>query len=113
MTVCGANHIYEQYLSDMQTLFDTRQARSQGGANGCNCTPPLDARSTWQAINIIHLIVYCSAIYTYLDDNCQLSACMHVRALVRSKCRIEKMATGHRACIIFGANSSLSSTPSQ
>ena len=51
------------------------QARSQGGANKCNCTPPLDARSTWQAMNIIHLIVYCSAIYTYLDDNCQLSAC--------------------------------------
>ena len=29
------------------------QARSQGG---CNCTPPLDARS-WQAMNIIHFIV--------------------------------------------------------
>ena len=48
------------------------QARSQGGANGCNCTPPpppLDARSTWQAMNIIHLIVHCS---TYLNDNCQV-----------------------------------------
>ena len=33
------------------------QARSQGGANGCNCTPPLDARSALQAMNIIHFIV--------------------------------------------------------
>ena len=49
-------------------------AASHGGASGCNCNPlPLDA---WQAMNIIHLIVYCTAIYTYLNDNCQLSACI-------------------------------------
>ena len=33
------------------------QARSQGGANGCNCTPPLDARSALQTMNICHFIV--------------------------------------------------------
>ena len=92
------------------------QARSQGGANGCNCTPPLDARSAWQAMNIVHLIVYCSAIYMYtyprdLPCSCLHVYCahVHVRALVLSKFRIGKMATRHHACIIFGVNSSLSS----
>ena len=56
----------------MHVASNTGQARSQGGANGCNCTPPLDARSTWQAMNIIHLIVHCSTIYTHLNDNCQV-----------------------------------------
>ena len=27
--------------------------------------PPLDARSAWQAMSIVHLIVYCSAMYMY------------------------------------------------
>ena len=84
------------------------QARSEGGANGCNCTPPLGARSTWQAMNIIHLIVYCSAMYTYLNASCLHVYCarVHVRALVRSKCRIGKMAIRHHACVIFGVNMS-------
>ena len=36
---------------------------------------------------------------------------MHVRALVRSKCRIGKMATRYCACIIFGVNSSVYLVP--
>ena len=35
-----------------------RPVARAGGANGCNCTPPLDARSAWQAMNIIHFIVH-------------------------------------------------------
>ena len=102
------------------------QARSQGGANGCNCTPPSPPPPPphwmqgplWQAMNIVHLIVYCSAMYMYtyqLDLPCSClhvyCARVHVRALVLSKCRIGKMATRHHACIIFGVNSSLSSIP--
>ena len=30
LTVCGVNHIHEQYLSGMQTLFDTRNVHAQG-----------------------------------------------------------------------------------
>ena len=54
-----------------------RRPVARGVQTGAIAPPPLDARSTWQAMNIIHLIVYCSAIYTYLDDNCQLSACTY------------------------------------
>ena len=47
-------------------ILHTRQARSQGGANGCIAAiapPPLDARSAWQAMNIVHLIVYCIHVH--------------------------------------------------
>ena len=30
LTVCGANHIYVHYLSEMQTLFDTCNVHAQG-----------------------------------------------------------------------------------
>ena len=59
-------YVRREKLIRMVRVGRGRQARSQGGANGCNCTPPLDARSAWQAMNIIHLIVYCSAIYMYM-----------------------------------------------
>ena len=63
-------------------------------------------------MNIIHLIVYCSAIYTYLNASCLHVYCarVHVRALVRSKFRIGKMAIRHHACVIFGVN--MSAAPS-
>ena len=36
LTVYGANHIHVQYLSDMQTLFDTCNAHAQGILFGCH-----------------------------------------------------------------------------
>ena len=36
----------------METQVE-EQARSQGGANGCNCTLPLDVRSAQPAMNFI------------------------------------------------------------
>ena len=63
-----------------------------GGGGGGGCRPVARgvqmgaiARSTWQTMNIIHLIVYCSAIYTYLNDNCQLS--VHVCILCTYACK--------------------------
>ena len=44
------------------------QARSQGGANGCNCTLPLDVRSAQLAMNfIINMSLLFSVIYTYSE----------------------------------------------
>ena len=66
------------------TCTCTLQARSQGGANGCNCTPPLDARSALQAMNIIHFIVQ-STHTLYINKNCHVHDRVHVRALVRDQ----------------------------
>ena len=61
---------------------------------------PSGARSAWQAMNIIHLIDYCSAIYKYLNEQVYCAR-VYVTVLVRSRCRTGKMATRHRACIIY------------
>ena len=59
------------------------QARSQGGANGCNCTPPLDTRSARSAKNFVTSMFILLTIDTYSDsDNCQLSGNSSVALII-------------------------------
>ena len=62
-------------------FWHTRLVRpvARGGANRCNCTPPLDARSAWQAMNIVHLIVIAvQSTCTHINEICHAVVCMYI-----------------------------------
>ena len=66
-------------LVDVRLVDELPQARSQGGANACNFVPPLDARSAWQAMNIVHLMfiaVQCTC--THINEICHAVVCMYI-----------------------------------
>ena len=76
-------------------------ARRYGGVlqappSGSGAEPPLDARSAWQAMNIVHLL--CNLhVHILTTSAIQLSACIFCTCACKStgtiKCRIGKMAT--------------------